>query len=116
MQNYATATIEGYATQEPNLKTTPSGKLVCHFSLAVNHYTKENADHNVSFIDIEVWEKIAEICSENISKGKRIMVIGDLKQDRWEDKEGRKQSKVKIVGHEIRFLESFKKEPLASAS
>jgi len=110
MYNYATATIEGFATQDPILKTTASGKLVCNFSLAVNHYSKENTDQNVSFLEIETWEKIAEICSGNISKGKRMMVIGDLKQDRWEDKEGKKQSKIKIVGHEIRFLESLKKD------
>ncbi|MCU0847366.1 MAG: single-stranded DNA-binding protein [Spirochaetes bacterium] len=114
MQNYANATIEGFATGNPNFKKTKTGKSVCTFSLAVNHYTKPDAEPRVSFIDVETWEKIAEICSGSILKGKRVMVIGELRQDRWENDEGKTLSRIKIVGNEIRFIESGKK-PEATA-
>jgi single-strand DNA-binding protein len=58
---------------------------------------------------VETWEKIAEICSKNVTKGKRLMVIGSLRQDRWEDDNGKTQSRIKIIGNDIRFLESGKK-------
>ncbi len=106
MNNFANATIEGFVTQDPTLKKTKTDKHVCTFSLAVNHYSKEDTDPKVSFIDVETWERLAEFCSGSISKGKRVMVIGSLRQDRWENKEGKRQSRIKIVGNEVRFLEN----------
>lgn len=119
MQNYQTVTIEGRATHDPVLKQTKTGKNVCTFSLAMNHYSKEGAEPQVSFIDVETWEKLAEYCSGNVSKGRRIMVAGTLRQDRWEGQDGKKQSRIKIVGKEVRFIETVKKqdtEPMRKAS
>ena len=48
------------------------------------------------------------MCSKNVSKGKRLMVIGSLRQNRWESEDGKTKSRIKIVGNEIRFLESKK--------
>ncbi|PKL40673.1 MAG: single-stranded DNA-binding protein [Spirochaetae bacterium HGW-Spirochaetae-1] len=110
MKNYATATVEGFVTQDPTLKKTKTGKSVCNFSLAVNHFTKADSDPKVSYIDVETWDKVAEICSDNVSKGRRVMVIGPIRQDRWDGKDGKIQSKIKIVGSEVRFLEPFKKK------
>ncbi len=106
MQNYATATIEGFVTKEPLIKKTKTGKSLCTFSLAINHYSKENEAPKVSFIEVETWEKIADVCSRNVSKGRRLMVIGSLRQDRWENESGKTQSRLKIIGNEIRFLEA----------
>ncbi len=110
MQNYDIVTIEGRATQDPALKKTKTGKSVCGFSLAVNHYSKDSAETKVSFIDVETWDKLAEICGGNVSKGRRIMVMGSLRQDRWEGEDGKKQSRIKIVAREVRFLETLKKQ------
>ena len=71
-------------------------------------YSKADSEPIVSFIDVETWEKVAKICGENITKGKRVLVVGKLRQDRWEGKDGKTQSKIKIIGNEIRFLESLK--------
>jgi len=108
MLNYTTATIEGNATHDPQLKKTKTGKSVCHFTIATNHWSKYDESVKVSFIDVETWEKTAEICSKNIVKGKRVMVIGALRQDRWEDEQGKTHSRLKIVGNEVRFLETIK--------
>jgi len=110
MQNVAAATIEGFVTQNPVLKKTKTGKSVCTFSLAVNHFTRMDDNPKVSFIEVETWERIAEICSESVAKGKRLLVIGGLRQDRWEGKDGKMQSRIKIVGNEVRFLETPKKK------
>ncbi len=110
MQNYDIVTIEGHATKEAALKQTKTGKNVCGFSLAVNHYSKDDAEPKVSFIDVEAWDKLAEICAGNVTKGRRLMVVGSLRQDRWEGTDGKKQSRIKIVGKEVRFLETLKKQ------
>jgi len=110
MQNYQTVTIEGNATKDPVTKQTKTGKNVCTFSLAMNHYSKDDAVPQVSYIDVETWEKLADICSSSITKGRRIIVAGTLRQDRWEDNDGKKRSRIKVIGKEVRFIESFKKQ------
>ena len=89
MSNYTAATVEGHVTHEPIIRTTKTGKNVCLFSIAINHYSSPDTPPKVSFIDIETWEKLADMCAKNISKGKHVMIIGTLKQDRWEGKDGR---------------------------
>ncbi len=106
MYNFASATIDGFVTREPVVRKTKTGKTVCNFSLAVNHFYGEKSEPKVSYIDVETWEKVAEICSNHVDKGKRLIVIGYLRQDRWENDEGKVQSRVKVIGNEIRFLES----------
>ncbi len=108
MQNFSNATIEGFVTHDPATKTTKTGKSLCTFALAINHYSKSDEPPRVSYIEVETWEKTADFCSRNISKGKRVMVMGSLRQDRWEDDKGKIQSRLKIVGTEVRFLESGK--------
>jgi len=108
MQNNSTARIEGNVTKDPVLRKTKTGKSVCTFSIAVNHYSKNESEPQVSFIEVETWEKVAEMCASNITKGRRLMVIGSLRQDRWEGEDGKLQSRIKILSNEIKFLESFK--------
>ena len=79
--------------------------MLCQFSLAINHYTKEEEEPKVSYVDVETWNKTADICSKYLSKGRHVMVIGNLRQDRWEDKDGKFKSKIKIIGNEIIFLD-----------
>jgi single-strand DNA-binding protein len=106
--SYTAATVEGFVTQSPVVRKTKTGKSICSFSLAVRHYSAPDTEPKVSFMDVETWEKLADMCSESVDKGKRLMVIGTLRQDRWEGKDGKQQSKIKLVGNTIRFLDSLK--------
>ncbi len=108
MSNLANAQVEGFVTHEPVLRETRTGKSVCNFSLAVNHYAGSDDEPRVSYVDVETWEKLAKVCAEGITKGKRIMIFGNLRQDRWEGKDGKLQSKIKVVGNRVRFLESYR--------
>ena len=114
--SYTSATVEGFVTQSPVLKKTKTGKSICSFSLAVRHYSQPDEEPRVSFMDVETWEKLADMCSERIDKGKRLMVIGSLKQDRWEGKDGKPQSKIKLVGRNISFLDQSKSEQMDKVS
>lgn len=106
--SYTAATVEGFVTQSPIVRKTKTGKSICSFSLAVRHYSSPDTEPKVSFMDVETWEKLADMCSGAIEKGKRLLVIGTLRQDRWEGKDGKPQSKIKLVGNTIRFLDSHK--------
>ena len=116
MSNFATATVEGNVTRDPESRMTKNGKKLCTFSIAVNHYTKNDNNPQVSYIDVETWEKLADYCSKTILKGKKVLVVGTLKQDRWEGEDGKSRSKIKIVGKEIRFIEFKSKKGETSNS
>ena len=102
--------LEGNLTKDPQLSKTPKGTPVCIFSVASNRYYKQEDEgvNEVSFFDVEVWSRLAETCSEHLTKGRGVRVVGRLKQDRWEDPEGKLHSRIKIVGEHVEFRPVFK--------
>lgn len=70
----------------------------------------------VSYFDVEVWAKLAENCNTNLEKGRGVRVVGRLKQDRWQDDDGRGRTRVKIVGEHVEFKPQFKKLDVSDSS
>ena len=101
--SYAQSTLEGNLTAAPILKKTKTGKSVCSFSVAVNH-PSNSEEKPVSYFEIESWEGRAEWAIKNLEKGTRVLVIGEPRQDRWEDMDGNARSKVKVVADQIRII------------
>jgi single-strand DNA-binding protein len=110
MNNLNSILIEGNLTKDPKLSETPKGTAVCMFSLASNRYYKQDDEpqNEVSFFDVEVWAKLATTCAEYLSKGRGVRVVGRLKQDRWNDREGNPRSRIKIVAEHVEFKPDFK--------
>lgn len=95
--------LMGRLTRDPETRTTPSGKTVTSFSLAVDRGTQ---DDQADFFDVTAWEKTGELVAQYLSKGRRCLVQGRLRQDSWEDKEsGKKRSKVEVVAFDVTFLD-----------
>lgn len=103
------ATIEGQLTADPELRFTPGGKPVCDFSVAVNRSWDgdKGKQEEVSFFQCVAWQDVAEHMAESLHKGDRVVVIGRLKQERWEAEDGSARSKIAIVvdsiGPSLRF-------------
>lgn len=99
----------GRLTRDPELKTTSAGRFYCRFTLASNRsYTKRDSGETieeVGFFDCTAWGKLAEIMSKHLSKGRRIGIDGFLQFNKWEDSEGKTQSRVNIVVDNFQFLE-----------
>ncbi len=91
--------IDGRVVHKPQLIETKTGKTVGHFSIAVNH-----GSDSVSFIDVETWNNKAKACFEQLNKGNRVIVQGTLRQERWEDKDGHKKSKIKVIANNVIFV------------
>lgn len=100
----------GNLTRDIELKYTPGGTAVANVSVAVNKtYTKDGEKvQEVSYFDVTVWAKSAENCEKYLSKGSKVAVTGELKQERWDD-DGTTKSRVKIVANRVEFLDSKKK-------
>jgi single-strand DNA-binding protein len=104
--------IEGNLTRDPMVNITPKGTKVCNFAVATNrYYRKDDAkEKEVSYFDVEAWQKEAERCEQALEKGRGVRVVGRLKQDRWVDTEGRNRSKIKIVADHVEFRPKFRKD------
>lgn len=95
--------LMGRLTRDPETRTTPSGKTVTSFSLAVD---RQGSDDQADFFDITAWEKTGELVAQYLTKGRRALVQGRLRQDSWDDKEtGKKRSRVEVTAFDVTFLD-----------
>lgn len=96
-------TMVGNLTRDPEMRHTGNGTPICQLSVSLNHRKRKDGEEPVSFIDVEVWGALAEVCSEHLSRGRKVAVVGYVKQDRWEQ-DGQRRSKVFVVGNSVEFL------------
>ena len=107
MANLNKVMLIGNLTRDPDLKYTPGNQAVCEIGLAVNrkYRTKEGEDREeTTFVDCEAWGKQAEVLKQYMTKGKPLFVEGRLKLDTWEDKDGGKRSKMRVVIENFQFI------------
>jgi single-strand DNA-binding protein len=102
------ASLIGNLTRDPELRYTPQGTAVCTFSVATNRQWKtESGDtkDEAEFHRIVAWDKLAEICSQLLGKGKRVFVEGRIQTRKWEDKDGNPRTTTEIVISDMLLLE-----------
>ncbi len=96
----------GRLTRDPEIKYTPSGAAVASFTIAVDRKFKNaKGEKEADFIRIVVWRKLAEICSEQLSKGRLIAVDGRLQVRSYDGQDGQRKSISEVVAEDIRFLD-----------
>ncbi len=107
MASFNRVILVGNLTRDPELRYIPSGTAVSDIGLAVNDRVKRGDQwvDEVTFVDITLWGRTAEIANEYLSKGSPVLIEGRLKLDRWE-KDGQKHSKLKVVGDRLQMLGS----------
>ena len=94
----------GRLTRDPEQRTTPSGRTVVSFSIAVD---RAGQDDQADFFDVTAWEKLGELVMQYLSKGRRILVQGRLRQDSWDDKEtGKRRSRIEVTATDVTFLDA----------
>lgn len=95
--------LMGRLTRDPEVRTTSTGKNITSFSIAVDRGGQEDA---ADFFDVTAWEKLGELVSQYLSKGRRCLVQGRLRQDSWDDKEtGKKRTRIEVVATDVTFLD-----------
>jgi single-strand DNA-binding protein len=99
----------GHLGRDPEITATNSGKVVCKFSLAVDGGGKDKTE----WVNIQAWEKTAEICGKYLSKGSKAYIEGRLRNEQWEDKEVNKRSKTVVVANRVLLLDSKSSSPQA---
>jgi single-strand DNA-binding protein len=90
----------GNLTRDVDLRYTPSGTAVANFGLAINHaYTNSEGERveDPCFVEVVAWNRLAEVCGEYLAKGRPVFIEGRLQMDTWEQEDGQKRSKLKVV-------------------
>ncbi|MDR0552206.1 MAG: single-stranded DNA-binding protein [Spirochaetaceae bacterium] len=110
MNNLNSILIEGNLVKDPTFRSTAKGTSLCTFCLASNRYYKQDSgfEKEVGFFEVEAWAKLAENCRNLGKKGRGVRVVGRLKQDRWNDAEGKLHSRVSIVAEHVEFRPELK--------
>lgn len=105
MPSINSVTILGNLTRDPETKYTPKGTALCNLSLALNESYKADTGEkreSVTYVDVELWGKTAEIAGQYLKKGSQACIQGSLKMDTWDDKAtGQKRSKLKVRGDKL---------------
>lgn len=102
MASFNRVILMGNLTADPQVRYIPSGSAVTELRMAINRtwYDKQTQQkkEDVTFVDVTVWGRQAEIAGEYLSKGRSVMIEGRLNLDTWQDKEtGQNRSKLKVV-------------------
>lgn len=101
----------GNLTRDPELKYTPSGTGVCTFGLATNREWTDSSgqkQEGVEFHRIVAWGKLGEICSQLMTKGRKVYVEGRLQTRAWKSQDGADRQVTEIVIDEMILLDSPK--------
>ncbi len=107
MASFNRVILLGNLTRDIELRYLQSGMAVTDIGLAVNDRRK-NANgewiEEVTFVDVTVWGRTAEVMSEYLGKGSPVLIEGRLKLDSWEGQDGQKRSKLKVVCEKMQLI------------
>jgi len=109
----------GNLTRDPELKYTPQGTAVCTIGLATNRqWTTESGEKKdeADFHRLVAWAKLAEICAQLLTKGKKVYVEGRLQTRTWQGQDGTQRSTTEIVISDMIMLDSRRDATEVTAS
>src|SRR5580692_3456897 len=110
MANLNRVLLIGNLTRDPEVRYTPKGTPVAEVSLAINRFTQsDNGEkkEEVTFVDVTLWARLAEISGEYLKRGKPVFIEGRLQLDTWDDKQtGQKRSRLRVVAENLQLLGS----------
>jgi single-strand DNA-binding protein len=122
-------TLVGNLGRDPEMRYTPSGVPVASFSVATSkRFQGQDGQwqEKTIWFRVSAWRKNAENVSQYLTKGSKVLIIGEIEEPRpWTDKEGNTQVSLEVTAQTIRFLSTrgegmgggsgdFQREPVRS--
>jgi single-strand DNA-binding protein len=108
MASFNKVILMGNLTRDPELKTLQSGMRIAKLGLAVSEVWKDRTTGEqkevTCFVDVDVWDKLADLCGQYLAKGRPVLVEGRLRMDEWTTKEGDKRNKLVVRADTVKFL------------
>lgn len=107
--------IEGSLGRDPELRSTPSGKKVANFSVAVSRGFGDNKHAN--WFNIVAWNAQADFAEKYLKKGKAVRITGELDTRSWEDKTtGAKRTVTEVIADKIQFVDNRESQDRAPST
>ena len=103
------AMVIGNVGKDPEMRYTANGKAVTTFSVAVNRNfqgTDGERREETDWFDVVTWDKLAELCSQFLQKGRQAYVEGRLHTRSWEGQDGQKRYRTEVIAQSVLFLGS----------
>ena len=98
----------GNVTRDPELRYTPQGTPVCSFGLATNRsWMPEGATERreeAEFHRLVAWNKLAELCSQLITKGRKVYIEGRLQTRKYTDRNGVERTAIDVIASDMEML------------
>jgi single-strand DNA-binding protein len=104
---YQQTTIVGNVGRAPELRYLPDGTAVADFSVAVNRkWTGADGQQNekVTWFRVTCWRKLAETVNQYVTKGRQVLVVGEVELDLWEGKAGEPRGELVLNANTVKFL------------
>ena len=102
--------IIGNLGRDPEVRYTPNGNAVCNIAVATTRQwkNKESGDkqEETEWHRVVFYDRLAEIASEYLKKGRSVYVEGRLKTSKWTDKEGKERYTTEVIATEMQMLGS----------
>jgi single-strand DNA-binding protein len=104
----------GNIGQEPGLRTTPSGRSVTNFNVAIDrrYYTGEGSDrrlqHETDWIPVVVWGPLADTCAKYLQKGSKIALEGSIRPRSYRDSKGVTHNTFEVVASRVHFIDRIR--------
>jgi single-strand DNA-binding protein len=95
-------TLAGNLVRDVESHTFDSGHTVATMTIAVNGYKEDD----VLFMKVKVWGKTGEACVNNLAKGSKVLVNGELKMENWETNTGEKRTNIILNARQVKFIDS----------
>ena len=115
MASFNKVILMGNLTRDPDVRATgTSGMKVARLGIAVNERRRDRngqVQEFPVFVDVDAWDKLAELCGQYLSKGRSILVEGRLQMDTWE-RDGIKHQKLRVRASAIKFLPPADKQAM----
>jgi single-strand DNA-binding protein len=102
--------IIGNVSNTPELRTTPAGKTVCNFNVAVNRRKKVEGQPDADFFRVSAWDQLGEVCQKYITKGKKVCVIGSVGVHTYTNQKGETVANLEVLAREVEFLSPRQEE------
>lgn len=109
MPSYNKVLLMGNLTRDPELRYLPSNTAVVNIGLAINRRWRNQQgemQEETTFVDCEMFGRRAEVMNQYLRKGQPVFIEGRLRLDQWEDREGNKRSKLKVIADSFEFIDS----------
>jgi single-strand DNA-binding protein len=100
--------IIGYLGRDPEMRYTPNGKPVTSFPVAVTRsWVKPEGGRaeKTEWFNVVAWERLAEICSQYLTKDSPVYVEGRLETRSWESEDGQRHYRTEVVANEVIILD-----------